>query len=71
MAGLIGTQRRRRVPVRPAHVVAATLQLPITHVSDRRLAGRRGELVVVVVVGAGRTGGAGRGARCGVVTGGL
>jgi rod shape-determining protein MreD len=69
MAGLIGTQRRRRVPVRAALVVAATLLLQITLVSDLRIAGSMGDLVLVLVVAAGITGGADRGALYGFVTG--
>jgi rod shape-determining protein MreD len=62
---------RRRVPLRAAVVVAAALLLQIALVSDLRIAGRMGDLVLVVVVAAGITGGADRGATYGFAAGAL
>lgn len=62
---------QRRVPLRAAAVVVAVLLLQIALVSDLRIAGRMGDIVLVVVVAAGITGGADRGATYGFVAGGL
>jgi rod shape-determining protein MreD len=60
---------RRWVPARAALVLVAALLLQISVVSDLRVAGAVGDLMLVVVVAAGLTGGADRGAAYGFAAG--
>ena len=59
----------RWVPARAALVVAVAIVLQVSLVSDLRLFGAMGDLVLVVVVAAGITGGADRGATYGFAAG--
>ena len=61
--------QRRWVPARAALVVAVAVLLQISLVNDLRVAGAMGDLVLVVVVAAGITGGADRGATYGFAAG--
>jgi rod shape-determining protein MreD len=60
---------RRWVPARAVLVVVAALVLQISVVADLRVAGGVGDLMLVVVVAAGLTGGADRGASYGFAAG--
>jgi rod shape-determining protein MreD len=60
---------RRLVPARAALVVVVALVLQISVVADLRVAGAVGDLMLVVVVAAGLTGGADRGATYGFAAG--
>jgi rod shape-determining protein MreD len=60
---------RRLVPARAVLVVVAALVLQISLVADLRVAGAVGDLMLVVVVAAGLTGGADRGATYGFAAG--
>ncbi|HEX6569815.1 MAG TPA: rod shape-determining protein MreD [Acidimicrobiales bacterium] len=60
---------RRWVPARAALVVVAALVLQISLAVDLRVAGAVGDLLLVVVVAAGLTGGADRGATYGFAAG--
>jgi rod shape-determining protein MreD len=61
--------QRRWVPARAAVVVVVAVLLQLSLVSDLRIAGGMGDLVLVVVVAAGITGGADRGATYGFAAG--
>lgn len=61
--------RRRLVPARASCVVVAAVLLQVTLVSDLRIAGAMGDVVLVVVVAAGLTGGADRGVAYGFAAG--
>jgi rod shape-determining protein MreD len=61
--------QRRWVPARAAVVVVVAVLLQLSLVSDLRIAGAMGDLVLVVVVAAGITGGADRGAVYGFAAG--
>ena len=61
--------QRRWVPARAAVVVVVAVLLQLSLVSDLRIAGSMGDLVLVVVVAAGITGGADRGATYGFAAG--
>lgn len=60
---------RRFVPLRAALVVAAALVLQVSIVADLRVAGAIGDLLLVVVVAAGLTGGPDRGVAYGFAAG--
>jgi rod shape-determining protein MreD len=60
---------RRGVPVRAALVLVAALVLQISLVSDLRIADAIGDLMLVVVIAAGLTGGADRGVTYGFAAG--
>jgi len=60
---------RRLVPLRAVLVVVAALVLQVAVVADLRVAGAVGDLMLVVVVAAGMTGGADRGATYGFAAG--
>lgn len=60
---------RRWVPLRAVLVVVGALVLQISVVADLRVAGAIGDLMLVVVVAAGLTGGADRGATYGFAAG--
>lgn len=60
---------RRLVPLRAVLVVVAALMLQVSVVADLRVAGAVGDLMLVVVVAAGMTGGADRGATYGFAAG--
>ena len=61
--------QRRWVPARAGLVVVVAVLLQISLVNDLRVAGAMGDLVLVVVVAAGITGGADRGATYGFADG--
>jgi rod shape-determining protein MreD len=61
--------QRRWVPARAAVVVVIALVLQISLVNDLRISGAMGDVVLVVVVAAGITGGADRGATYGFAAG--
>ena len=61
--------QRRWVPARAALVVVLAILLQISLVNDLHIAGAMGDLVLVVVVAAGITGGADRGATYGFAAG--